>query len=143
MGKFKVGDVVQRKAHRSDITKYLGLGNNGVYTVTAVSSTGYWIQLNGWDDGGKDLFPWYSYNFVLAESDELPPAPESVSYLKDEGQHKLTASMYPQSVSIKIHLEYPGTVKCLSYAMEPDAALQLAHDLRRMAMEIKRKEKQV
>lgn len=36
--------------------------------------------MDGWDDPGKDHYPWYSNNFVLVESDELPPAPESVLY---------------------------------------------------------------
>lgn len=83
----------------------------------------------------------YLFTPLVEQDDPLPPAPESVLYLKEDGQRKLTARMYPSSVSIKIHLEYPSTVKCLGYSMDPDAALQLAHDLNRMANEIKRRER--
>lgn len=139
MSKFKVGDVVQRKSHRSDITKYLGCGNNGAYTVTDVHSLGSWIQLDGWDDAGKDRYPWYFNNFVLAESDELPPAPEGVQYIELTGSGSplatLHAFQHPLGDGIIVHTQ--GVIK-----ITPDEALQLCHDLRRMAMEIKRKGKQ-
>lgn len=142
MHNFKVGDKVVRKAHHNNdiFLHYVG---PAPYVVTAVSTDGYFLGINNWGDSGGDRCPWSRSNFTLVaeQDDPLPPAPESVLYLKDDGQRKLIASMYHSSVGIKIHLEYPSIVKCLGYSMEPDAALQLAHDLRRMAMEIKRKEK--
>lgn len=45
------------------------------------------------------------------------------------------------SVNVTISLSYRGITDAVGYNMEPDAALQLAHDLRRMAMDIKRKGK--
>lgn len=150
MSKFKVGDVVQRESHRSDITKYLGCGNNGAYTVTDVNSLGNWIQLDGWDDAGKDRYPWYFNNFVLAESDELPPAPESVMYfnsIRDEGNDQCITVRYDNGpyyagtlcISVLPRGDYAGYK---SVVLDPDAVLQLAHDLRRMAMSIKKKGKQ-
>ena len=75
---------------------------------------------------------------LIAEADELPPAPTSVSYLKDDGRRKLVAKITGGSVTLLLNLRKVST---LAYSLDPDAALQLAHDLRRMAMDIKRKEK--
>lgn len=152
MSKFKVGDVVQRKPHHTDITKYLGCGNNGTYTVTAVNSHGSWIQLDGWDDAGKDRYPWYHINFILVESDELPPAPESVQYTtlqydwqdKYNDQH-LTAAPDSFADGICIHIQGSTTSQrnkdmALSVVLSSDEILQLCHDLRRMAMSLKKRE---
>lgn len=138
MVKFKAGD----KAVLLSVEPGWGVAAGTEVTIKEpfISSAGpgYWVELC--DEPGSRIY--YTERRLGPVDDPLPPAPKSVMYLKEEGQRKLTASMYPSSVSIKIHLEYPGTVKCLGYSMEPDAALQLAHDLTRMAMEIKRKEKQ-
>lgn len=150
MNKFKVGDVVQRKSHTNDITKYLGCGNNGTYTVTDVNSNGSWIQLDGWDDPGKDHYPWYSNNFVLVESDELPPAPESVQYNEENsalgtfGHLLVQPSIEGPLLYIEVYSECCSTGRSTGAGIriEPDAALQLCHDLRRMAMSIKKKGKQ-
>lgn len=139
MVNFKVGDVVVYTGNN-----YTGRQiQPGVpKVVQSVSPCGEYLRVCRDDNGKIGEYPKKDfYLFQEEQDDPLPPAPESVSYLKEEGQRKLTARMYPQSVNIKIHLEYPSNVKCLGYSMEPDAALQLAHDLRRMAMEIKRKER--
>ena len=149
MSKFKVGDVVQRKSHPNDITKYLGCGNNGTYTVTDVNSNGSLIQLDGWDDVGKDSYPWYSNNFVLAESDELPQAPGSVLY-NDEypdrtAYNQTWLRVYLDSIGTLITLhsgQYGDESRGVGMRLSADAALQLCHDLRRMAMSIKKNGKQ-
>lgn len=51
------------------------------------------------------------------------------------------AGINGDSVNVLISLRYRGEPEVLGYNMEPDAALQLAHDLRRMAMKIKREQK--
>jgi hypothetical protein len=140
MHKFKVGDkVIRTKDCGKDEHFLSNLGQKIYYTVTSVIGD-YWLQVDGWVDR-EDKHPWYTLNFELyqePEDDELPPVPRSVSYLKENGRRKLVACINGDSVNVTINLSYSGIV---GYSMEPDAALQLAHDLRRMAMDIKRKEK--
>ena len=140
---FKVGDkVVRAVGCRKDEDFQNVLGEAAYYTVTSVCSTGYWLQVNGVPKR-YDKHPWACANFELYQEpgDELPPVPRSVSYLKNNGRRKLVASINGNSVNVLTSLSYRGIVDVVSYNMEPDAALQLAHVLRRMAMEIKRKEK--
>lgn len=143
MHKFKVGDkVVRTKDCGKDEHFLSNLGQKIYYTVTSVIGD-YWLQVDGWVDR-EDKHPWYTLNFELypePEDDELPPVPRSVSYLKENGRRKLVASINGNSVNVLMCLSYRGIIDAVSYNMEPDAALQLAHDLRRMAMDIKRKEK--
>lgn len=134
MGNFKIGDTVRRVGTWGSPVG-LPVGEVGIVSVLRGND---FVKIKGYGDW---LHTTESLELVTQDDDELPPAPESVLYLKDDGQRKLTACMYPSSVGIKIHLEYPSTVKCLGYSMEPDAALQLAHDLNRMANEIKRRER--
>lgn len=143
MHKFKVGDKVVRKEGMGKDTFFQDrLGGKIYYVVTAVSGGGYWLQLDGWCSN-HNTHPWYVLNFELYQEpeDKLPPVPRSVSYLKDNGRRKLVASINGDSVNVLMCLSYRGIIDAVSYNMEPDAALQLAHDLRRMAMEIRRKEK--
>ena len=92
------------------------------------------------------------FSEAVEQDDPLPPAPESVryynSYILGNNDQHLTVEAAP---------EYPGegllhllitpnsrssrNVAPLSINMDADSALQLAHDLNRMANEIKRKEK--
>jgi hypothetical protein len=142
MSKFKVGDKVVRTKDCGKDENFLSkLGWDIYYTVTSVLGD-HWLQVDGWVDGA-DKHPWYASNFELYQepNDELPPVPRSVSYLKENGRRKLAACINGNSVNVLLSLHYRGIIDAVSYNMEPDAALQLAHDLRRMAMEIKRKEK--
>lgn len=143
MHKFKVGDKVVRKEEMGKDTFFQDrLGNKTYYLVTSVSDGGYWLQLDRWCSN-HNTHPWCVLDFELYQEpeNELPPVPRSVSYLKENGRRKLMASINGDSVNVLMCLSYRGTIDAVSYNMEPDAALQLAHDLRRMAMEIKRKEK--
>lgn len=140
MSKFKVGDKVVRKSCGLGDAEFLSeLGLDIYYIVTSVSDGGYWLQVDGVSKPSCK-HPWYALNFELYQEpdDELPPAPSSVSYIKDGGQRKLRAQIAGCSVNLILSLR---KVSALGYSLDPDAALQLAHDLRRMAMEIKRKDK--
>lgn len=102
------------------------------------------------DDAGDAIVTRLSVGFELVEEqdDPLPPAPKSVLYnaRSDQGCNLEVASLkaneyYDARIRIGVWNNVgakQGKVTCLT----PDAALQLAHDLTRMAMEIKRKEKQ-
>lgn len=141
MNKFSVGDKVVRLQGR-DTPKFLALqGAKDYYTVTSVSPMGCWLGLDNYVYQG-DMFPWSQENFALydgPEDDMLPPAPQSTLYLTENGDRKLRARSIHGGINILIQ---HGTLRTAAgYTLEADAALQLAHDLRRMAMEIKRKGK--
>lgn len=139
MPKFKVGDKVVRTKDCSKDESFLSkLGHDTYYTVTSVVGD-HWLQVDGWVDRA-DEHPWYASNFELYQEPEegLPPVPRSVSYLKDDGRRKLEVYNTGSSVTLLLSLRKVST---LGYSLDPDSALQLAHDLRRMAMEIRRKEK--
>ena len=144
MSNFKIGDKVVRKDFREEDGFFLSkLGRNMYYTVTSIVYGGGFIQIDGLVLP-NNKHPWCACNFELYQEpgdDELPPVPRSVSYLKENGRRKLMASINGDSVNVLVCLSYRGIIDVVSYNMEPDAALQLAHDLRRMAMDIKRKEK--
>lgn len=143
MSMFKVGDKVIRKESCGEGEFFRSkLGRDAYYTVTAVSGGGGFIQVDGWVLR-SDKYPWSADNFELYQEpeDELPPVPRSVSYLKENGRRKLVVRINGDSVNVLLSLSYRNIIDAVGYSMDPDAALQLAHDLRRMAMEIKRKEK--
>lgn len=83
---------------------------------------------------------------ALQQDDLLPPVPDSVMYNAGQGCRLEVATLPPNAnyearVRIGVFsntLVYQGKCTCL----EPDEVLQLAHDLRRMAMQIKRNQKQ-
>ena len=149
MAKFKVGDKVVGEAGPGfmELLRY----NQGVkdyYTVTRTSAGGYWLQLDGMQRYG-DPVPWCAEYFKLYQEpdDELPPVPASVSYLntkRDPGNDQRLVlkrdSEYDEGllyITI-IPTKYSTRAQEIGINMSPDAALQLAHDLRRMAMAIRR-----
>ena len=106
------------------------------------------------DDAGDAVVTRLSVGFELVEEqdDPLPPAPESVryynSFIMGNNDQNLTvepAPAYPEEgllhLLITPNSHSTRNVAPLSINMDPDAALQLAHDLTRMAMEIKRRER--
>jgi hypothetical protein len=151
MPNFKVGDKVVRTVESK--TFWLIQGVKNYYIVTDVGAGGYWLQLDGVRDK-EDPRPWYAPNFELyqePEDEELPPVPASVTYVnskrdsgndqrlvldKDngEGEGLMYIGVIPRKGSTRAQME-------IGINIDPDSALQLAHDLRRMAMDIKRKEK--
>ena len=149
MYKFKVGDkVVRTKACGKDENFLSNLGRKIYYTVTAVGGN-CWLQVDGWADR-EDWYPWCALNFELyqePEDEELPPVPGSVYYpdmftlltgkQAAGGTSGLTARQSPYTeYAISLSIDHSKWTR-----LDADAALQLAHDLRRMAMDIKRKEK--
>ncbi|UPT53505.1 hypothetical protein [Klebsiella phage P1010] len=151
MSKFKVGDkVVRTVGSRKDAGFLSLLGEAPYYTVTSVCSTDYWLQVNGVSKI-YDEHPWACSNFELyqePEDEELPPVPSSVSYMntkRDPGNDQrlvlekdsetneglLYIGIVPRKGSTRAERE-------IGINMSPDSALQLAHDIRRMAMKVKR-----
>lgn len=155
MSKFKVGDkVVATAGTRVIELLHYNQGIKDYYTVTRTSAGGCWLQLDDmWRHG--DPVPWCAEYFALYQEpdDELPPAPTSVRYYHstadaDNLQHMLVQPHWELEGHLSIAIVKSGKEfdplaygDALSLNLEPDAALQLAHDLRRMAMDIKRKEK--
>ena len=153
MPMFKVGDkVVRKNGTGNDALFKERLGGKIYCVVTSVSSGGYWLQLDGWCSN-HETHPWYTLNFELYKEpeDELPPVPASVSYInskcdpgndqrlvvdKDngDGEGLMYIGVIPRKGSNRAKVE-------IGINIDPDSALQLAHDLRRMAMDIKRKDK--
>lgn len=89
------------------------------------------------------------------QDDPLPPVPESVMYYNStrsarntqhlivqphwELEERLTVAVIKDGGHLFSSSEWGDT---LSVNLDPDSALQLAHDIRRMAMQIKRNHKQ-
>ena len=85
--------------------------------------------------------------------DPLPPVPDSVMYFNsttdaENRQHLLVQPHWELEEHLTVAVVKSGCKfdpfgygDMLSINLDPDAALQLAHDIRRMAMEIKRKQK--
>lgn len=154
MSKFKVGDKVVRKSPDGSSSFKKHQGDFDYYTVTAMTSSGHWLQLDNFTTN-VDYYPWYAPNFELYQEpdDELPPAPTSVLYYNsttdvDNFQHMLVQAHWELEGHLSIAIVKSGKKfdpsaygDVLSLNLEPDAALQLAHDLRRMAMQIKRENK--
>lgn len=153
MCKFKVGDKVVRLGGTPTEMFHKILGSKEYYIVTYISNCGRWLQLDGVHHLG-DAAPWGGINFKLYQEpvdDELPPVQDSVSYLntkRDPGNdQRLVLGRDSETAE---GLLYIGIIprkgstlaeREIGINMSPDAALQLAHDLRRMAMSIKREEK--
>lgn len=142
MSNFKVGDAVVA------VREFPGQLTRGKeYTILSISYEG-WHRVRT-DNGTVDGFT--ANAFRLTTDDPLPPVPDSVAYLntkRDPGNDQrlvlerdsetdeglLYIGIVPRKGSTRAERE-------IGINMSPDAALQLAHDLRRMAMDIKRKEK--
>lgn len=144
---FKVGDKVQRinkiegKTMRGEIvTKGPGL------CIYIKLTEGAGIHYAGDIYGGSADF-WQ----LIGEVDELPSVPNSVTYMnfkrdrgndqrlvleKDNGfgEGLMYIGVIPRKGSTRAREE-------IGINIDPDAALQLAHDLRRMAMSVKRERK--
>lgn len=153
MSKFKVGDkVVRAVGSREDEDFLRMLGEAAYYTVTSVSIGGCWLQVNGVSKV-YDERPWAATNFERYQEpgDVLPPVPSSVTYMnfkrdrgndqrlvleKDNGcgEGLMYIGIIPRKGSTRAREE-------IGINIDPDAALQLAHDIRRMAMSVKREQK--
>ncbi|UKS71307.1 hypothetical protein NER40_00010 [Klebsiella phage vB_KpnP_NER40] len=142
MSNFKVGDAVVA------VREFPGQLTRGKeYTILSISYEG-WHRVRT-DNGTVDGFT--ANAFRQATDDPLPPVPDSVAYLntkRDPGNDQrlvlerdsdtdeglLYIGIVPRKGSTRAERE-------IGINMSPDAALQLAHDLRRMAMSVKREQK--
>lgn len=142
MSNFKVGDAVVA------VREFPGQLTRGKeYTILSISYEG-WHRVRT-DNGTVDGFT--ANAFRLATDDPLPQVPDSVAYLntkRDPGNDQrlvlerdsetdeglLYIGIVPRKGSTRAERE-------IGINMSPDAALQLAHDLRRMAMSVKREQK--
>lgn len=139
MSNFKVGDkVVAVREFPGQLTR------GKEYTILSISY-GHWHRVR--KDNG--LVGGFSANaFKLAADDPLPPVPSSVSYMNtkrdpgndqrlvlekdsDTNEGLLYIGIVPRKGSTRAERE-------IGINMSPDSALQLAHDIRRMAMKVKR-----
>lgn len=142
MAKFKAGD----KAVLMSVEPYWGVEVGAEVKIKGPfegsAGPGYWVELC--NEPGSCIY--YAERRLGPVDDPLPPAPESVRY-NDEYP---IPNIYERTwLDVRrdphhIYLESGqyGTTHGVGMVLGPDAALQLAHDLTRMAMEIKRKEKQ-
>ena len=141
MTKFKVGDIVVGN-HNDDLND---VEDGQLYTVLEVDEIigECFIKV----DNDKRLwvcswrFDLYKAASQVEQDDPLPPAPESALYVN---KWRWGVGIRNLGGEVQIGTGNPNTCNHgWTYAtLDPDAALQLAHDLTRMAMEIKRKEKQ-
>lgn len=144
-GNFSIGDAVELvsvEAHWSaevgDTGKIVGFYDR-MFDREAV----FLVAL---DKNPSSRIPYKKSRLALRQDDPLPPVPDSVMYNAGQGCRLEVATLPPNAnyearVRIGVYsntLVYQGKCTCL----EPDEALQLAHDLRRMAMQIKRNQKQ-
>lgn len=151
---FKVGDKVVRKPRKDNPAFEVLQGVFDYYTITSVSVGGCWLQLDSVIGSREnDPHPWYALNFELYQEpeDELPPVPDKVAYMnskRDRGNDQRL--VLEKDNGLREGLMYIGVIprkgstraqEEIGINIDPDSALQLAHDLRRMAMEVKRKEK--
>jgi len=128
MSNFKIGDTVKRTSQGG--LGGLSLGQQGV--VSDVGEGGKVVRIKGLDG-------WLHLASTLehAEQDDLlPPAPESGVYFNHNNSRKATLTVENGVVALGVD----GTARKVRLTAE--TALVLAHDLTRMAMAIKRKEKQ-
>lgn len=145
MGNFKTGDVVVCM----DNTRYTSQVKLGVpKVVRSVSPCGKYLRV--FRDDNQEIGGYYAEDFILfqeEQDDPLPPAPESVRYNEGtvgfpfEVKSLLGNNLFPHRIRLGV-LCGDRDIAHKYVCVDPDTALQLAHDLRRMAMEIKRKEKQ-
>lgn len=152
MSKFKVGDKVVRSTDLNKENFLRHAGKKDYYIVTGVSSSGMWLQLDCKARDG-DNYPWLAsyYELYQEPEDELPPVPDKVAYMnskRDSGNDQRL--VLEKDSGLGESLMYIGVIprkgstraqEEIGINIDPDSALQLAHDIRRMAMEIKRKEK--
>jgi hypothetical protein len=144
MSKFKVGDKVQRinKIEGKTMRGEVFTKGPGLY-IDIKLTEGAGIHYSGDIYGGSADF-WQ----LIEEADELPPVPSSVTYLntkRDPGNDQRLVLERPSW--LEEGLLYIGIIpndgstraeREIGINMNPDAALQLAHDIRRMAMAVRR-----
>lgn len=139
MTKFKVGDIVVGNQDN----ELNGVEQGQLYEVVATEVAGGhdYIQTNSSLDCWvlSERFDLYKVVPYAEQDDPLPPAPESALYVNKWGWGVEVRNL---GDGVSIGTGNPNSRYGWVYAtLDPDAALQLAHDLNRMANEIKRRER--
>lgn len=142
MSNFKVGDAVVA------VREFPGQLTRGKeYTILSISYEG-WHRVRT-DNGTVDGFT--ANAFRLATDDPLPPVPDKVAYMnskRDQGNDQRL--VLEKDNGLGEGLMYIGVIprkgstraqEEIGINIDPDSALQLAHDIRRMAMSVKREQK--
>lgn len=140
MANFKIGDVVRVLGKPETLRTIVDVPLEYATRMWATDPGRVWL-----DNGG-----WVYANVLELVDDELPPAPGSVQYFNstrdssndqrlvlehhDKLQRHLALRVIPRKGSTR-------AAESIGINLDADAALQLCHDLRRMAMEIRRKER--
>lgn len=128
MADYKIGDAV-RRVDTWDLSVGLPVGEVGVVSVLHGNDL---VEIKGYSDW---LHTTESLELVEQVDDELPPVPESGLYFNHNGTRSASLKLAEGSIAL-------GTnASILKVRLTPETALDLAYDLRRMAMEIKRKER--
>lgn len=136
MVNFKAGDRVRRVNPVPYLIKRTtGIQKDGIYTVGEDYGKGITLE-----ESYQRTFTFHASCFELAAAiggdGELPPAPESGLYFNHDGTRSASLKLEEETIAL-------GTnASILKVRLTPETALDLAYDLRRMAMEIRRKEKQ-
>ena len=134
MHKFKVGDKVVCVSN-SGVEAVLTIGRQ--YTVT--HTTYSFVDVTDDMDLTSGHRP-HRFELYIPDDDELPPATTSVSYREACTGNLFEARVYEYVDGSKgIHI-YTGRhhATAESVVFDADEVLQLAHDLSRMAMQLKR-----
>lgn len=134
MHKFKVGDKVVCVSN-SGVEAALTIGRQ--YTVTGASYSFVDVTDDRYVTGG---YRSYRFELYIPDDGELPPAPTSVSYREACTGNLFAARIYDYVDGNKgIHI-YVGRhhATAESVVFDADEVLQIAHDLSRMAMQLKR-----
>ena len=137
MGNFKVGDIVV--GNQDNKVNLVVEGQ--LYEVLAVDvGSGFEyiktdLNPNNWVR--SERFYLYKPAPQVQQDDPLPPAPESGLYFNHDGTRSASLELAEGVIALGTNASIPKV------RLTPETALDLAYDLRRMAMEIKRKEKQV
>ena len=138
MVNFKIGDVVRVLGKPETLRTIVGVPLKYATLPWATSPSRVWLDNGGWI---------YITELELVDVDDpLPPAPESVRYNEGtvgfpfEVKSLLGNNLFPHRIRLGV-LCGDRDITHKYVCVDPDTALQLAHDLRRMAMEIKRKER--
>ena len=126
MSKFKVGDKVigactSKQNYVAEGVLYTVLeadAAEGTEFIKTDASNGYWVLAE---------------RFYL--EDQLPPVPVDGVYFNYDNSRKATLKLEPSCIAFGV----TGTF--CKVRLTPETALVMAHDLRRMAMDLKRKEK--
>lgn len=144
---FKVGDKVQRTKKIDGKTMRGEIVTKGPGPAIDIKLTEGAGLYNAGDIYGGSIYFWE----VVEEADELPPVQDKVAYMnskrepgndqrlvleKDngDGEGLMYIGVVPKKGSTRAKVE-------IGINIDPDSALQLAHDLRRMAMSVKREQK--